>query len=200
MYFRSLMTAGRTTNGTTKVILPGDQGCRARAVRTPVLRSLLTRCAKRFAGLSCVWMICKKGRMLPFDMHHRSTLFYTHSSRWSSRLRRITFGLYCCLQRRRFRGRFPPQLEGDFGQAAVGLSYPFEQVLSFVFSHVTPGFLCVSQRRRSKVYVVSGNGTLELPNCEAVGIDANRASLPKGDWDRRRQHPRELLHRARHPD
>ena len=82
------MTAGRTTNGTTKVILPGDQGCRARAVRTPVLRSLLTRCAKRFAGLSCVWMICKKGRMLPFDMHHRSTLFYTHSSRWSSRLRR----------------------------------------------------------------------------------------------------------------
>ena len=56
----------------------------------------------------------------------------------------LTFGLYCCLQRRRFRGRFPPQLEGDFGQAAVGLSYPFEQVLSFVFSHGTWISMCIS--------------------------------------------------------
>ena len=53
--FQIFDDGGRTTNGTTKAILPGDQGCRARAVRTPVLRSLLTRCAKRFAGLSCVW-------------------------------------------------------------------------------------------------------------------------------------------------
>ena len=56
----------------------------------------------------------------------------------------LTFGLYCCLQRRRFRGRFPPQLEGDFGQAAVSLSYPFEQVLSFVFSHGTWISMCIS--------------------------------------------------------
>ena len=47
------------------------------------------------------------------------------------------FGLYCGLQRRSFRRQFPPQLEGGFGQATVGLSYRFEQVLSFVFSHVT---------------------------------------------------------------
>ena len=52
----------------------------------------------------------------------------------------LPLGLHCRLQRRSFRRQFPPQLEGDFGQAAVGLSYRFEQVLSFVFGHVTQNF------------------------------------------------------------
>ena len=62
----------------------------------------------------------------------------------------LTLGLYSGLQCRSFRRQFSPQLESDFGQAAVGLSYRFEQVLSFVFGHVTPGSLCAPQRRRSK--------------------------------------------------
>ena len=70
-----------------------------------MLKFLLTRCTKRFAGLPCVladitpdnpnvWyelgfavasdqaivMICKKGRKLPFDTHHRSAIFYAQES------------------------------------------------------------------------------------------------------------------------
>ena len=62
----------------------------------------------------------------------------------------LTLGLYCSLQRRSFRRQFPPQLEGDFGHPAVGFSYRFEQVLSFIFGHVPPEFLCVPQWLRSK--------------------------------------------------
>ena len=53
----------------------------------------------------------------------------------------LTFSLDCCLQRRSFRRQFPPQLEGNFGQAAVGLGYRFEQVLSFVFGHAIQDLL-----------------------------------------------------------
>ncbi len=60
-------------------------------------------------------------------------------SRCSSRLRRkiSRSALIACLQRRGFRRQFPPQLEADLGQAAMGLGYRSEQVLSFVFGHVT---------------------------------------------------------------
>ncbi len=38
-------------------------------------------------------------------------------------------GLDRCLQRRAFRRQRPPQLEGDLGQAGVGLGYRFDQLL-----------------------------------------------------------------------
>ena len=57
------------------------------------------------------------------------------SSRPSSRLiRKVSLlGLDRCLQRRAFRRQLPPQLEGDLGQAGVGLGYRFDQILEFVF-------------------------------------------------------------------
>ena len=53
----------------------------------------------------------------------------------------LTLSLDRCLQRRSFRRQCPPQLEGNFGQAAVGGGYRFEQVLSFVFGHAIQDFL-----------------------------------------------------------
>ena len=50
----------------------------------------------------------------------------------------LPLGLYCCLQRRGFRRQFSPELEGNLGQAGVGLDYRSEQVLSFVFGHIPP--------------------------------------------------------------
>ena len=55
----------------------------------------------------------------------------------------LTLGLDCCLQRRSFWRQFPPQLEGDFGQAAMGLKRPFRADSVVRFRSCCPEFLCV---------------------------------------------------------
>ena len=81
----------------------------------------------------------------------------------------FTLGLDRCLQRRTFRRQLPPQLEGDLGQAGVGLGYRFEPApgvrLRSCAPHAVVGNHVANERRGDtgsdvrQVCFWPGNGT-----------------------------------------